>query len=309
MKNILHSAIHSYLITNYSRSNFIDGESESLIVLHGESVDERGTHAIQNLEGIADKNYLIIYDVDKMCLNIDGVSHLIKDLLTNNTLFPHKATYILDATTLGFVEIFLIIKILAQIEIPYVSITYIEPKGYTTESDNAEIYNLSLKSSGFSPIPTAVIDMSSNQVPYGVFFLGYESSRVSIALDSYSMIANKDVKMVFGVPAFTSGWELKSIIPHLEILKENSDFNTKYCGANDPSSAYEILLDIEKLISDNEKFFIAPIGTKPCGIATAIFANVFSEKIGLLYDHPIKLKNRTYGVSTQALYKVYFKYN
>ncbi|MCU4394549.1 hypothetical protein [Acinetobacter parvus] len=309
MKNILQTAIHSYQISKYSRAYFMCDLTESLIFFHGEAVDERGTHAINTLSCLADSKNIFVYDVEKMCLNIDGTNYLIQDLFVNHSIFPKNSTFILDATTLGFVEIFLIIKILTQLKISAISILYIEPKGYTTEADNAEIYNLSLKASSFSPIPTAVIDMSSSEVPYGVFFLGYESSRISIALDSYSMISNKDIKVVFGVPAFTSGWELKSIIPHLEVLKENSDFNMKYCGANDPGSAYDILLDIEKLISNNEKFFIAPIGTKPCGIATAIFANVFSDRVGLLYDHPIKLKNRTYGVSTEILYKVHFKYD
>lgn len=309
MKNILYSTIHSSQIFNYSRESFFSDSKETLIFFHGEFVDERGKHAIENLSTLVDFSHMIIYDVDKMCLNINNDNYLLQDLFSNDVFFPNNASFILDATTLGFVEIFLITKILIHKKIPNIVIVYIEPKGYTTESDNAEIYSLSLKSSSFSPIPTAVIDMSSNEVPYGVFFLGYESSRISIALDAYSMIGNKDIKVVFGVPAFTSGWELKSIIPHLEVLKENSDFDTKYCGANDPASAYDILLDMEKLIGNNEKIFVAPIGTKPCGIATAIFANVFSEKVGLLYDHPIKLKNRTYGISTEIMYKVYFKYN
>jgi hypothetical protein len=50
--------------------------------------------------------------------------------------------------------------------------------------------------------------------------------------------------------------------------------------------------------------FIAPIGTKPCGVATAVFASLYPAESGILYDHPKKKTKRSFGVHVWHKYIV-----
>ena len=115
------------------------------------------------------------------------------------------------------------------------------------------------------------------------------------------MISAKDIKVVFGIPAFQPGWELNSIVPHLELIE---NCNVQYCAANDPSSAYDALEVTRTSLSIGNRMFVAPIGTKPCGVAAAIFASVYPNQVGLLYDHRKKKEKRSKGVSVWHRYSI-----
>ena len=68
-----------------------------------------------------------------------------------------------------------------------------------------------------------------------------------------------------------------------------------YCAANDPEAAFECLERTRAALSEDKRMFVAPIGPKPCGIASAIFASVYPEQAGLLFDHPRRKKKRSTG--------------
>jgi len=110
------------------------------------------------------------------------------------------------------------------------------------------------------------------------------------------MIASKDVKLVFGIPAYHPGWELDAIIPHLPALEQHR-LQLDYCSANDPEAAFECLERARSALSEKKRMFVAPIGTKPCGIAPAIFASVYPEQVGLLFDHPRRKRERSTGTA------------
>ena len=109
------------------------------------------------------------------------------------------------------------------------------------------------------------------------------------------MIATKDVKLVFGVPAYHPGWELDAIIPHLPALEQHK-LVLDYCSANDPEAAFECLERTRIALGTDRRMFVAPIGPKPCGIASAIFASIYPDQVGLLFDHPRRKKKRSTGV-------------
>jgi hypothetical protein len=183
-------------------------------------------------------------------------------------------------------------------------IIYAEPAQYTKPPGAGEAYALSELITGYAPIPNAVVDLSSDDVEAGVFFLGYEQERLSRALEEYQMIANKSVKVVFGVPAFQAGWELNSIVPHLPTLVAQKGFEVAYCSASDPNSAFECMETTRQSLSEGARMFISPIGTKPCGVAAAVFASVFPDQVGLLFDHPTRKSKRSSGVHLWHKYRV-----
>ena len=272
-------------------------------IFHGDCIDDRGI-ALTNVFNNSENHifHLVEYQPEKMQTFINK-----KVLDIQNDLTPHinsDDSFVIDATTLGLAELYFIIKSLIISKIFEFKILYIEPDSYTKDDQN-DLYKLSHYPVGFKPIPGAISDLHSSDLEYGIFFVGFDPSRMEIALEEFQMIQNKKVKIIFGSPAFQAGWELESIIPHLNILKDNRSFELNYCSAIDPSSSYDLLAFYKRATEDGKKIFIAPLGPKPTTIATALFANIYNQDVSLLYDHPVNLKNRTKGVRQWHMYSIY----
>src|SRR5450830_101295 len=274
----------------FSSSHNSPGEIPFLsnsILFHGLPLDERGESAIALTKEQEPERVLIVYDSENMTLSANGKLGTADESV--ELIRPHikDGAILLEATTLGFGELFCIIQALITLRISRFQVLYVEPAEYT-QPNGGDSFALSELINGYRPIPHSVLDLSSGEVEAGVFFLGYESERLARALEEYQMISTKEIKVIFGVPAYQAGWELNSIVPHLQILSEQQKFELAYCAANDPGSAFDCLESTRKSLSPNHKMFVAPIGTKPCGVASAVFASLFPKQVGLIYDHPKK---------------------
>lgn len=275
------------------------------ILFHGRAIDERGTHAITADNQYINARYSIEYDVNLMTLKLNGVVvSADQGIELFKPLVGASSHIVLESTTLGFAELFCTIKALIALGVINFEIIYLEPIEYSTKPSDSETYSLTDSSYGYKAIPGSIVDLSSDDVEAGVFFLGFEQERLDSALEDYPMIQNKEIKLVFGVPAFKPGWEMKAVVPHLKALSDNSNFNIAYCAANEPSSAYDCLEETRKALEPGSKMFVGPIGTKPCGIATALFASINPLQVGLLYDHPNKTDGRTKGVKRCYKYSI-----
>lgn len=279
----------------------------SSTLFHGSALDERGDSAI-DMAGVAlAKKILFAYDVEKMTVTVGGETSSADkcaDLLRDHV---KGQEILLEATTLGFAELFCVVRALISLDIMRFQIIYVEPQNYNRPA-GGESFALSELISGYHPIPHSIVDLSSEEVEAGVFFLGYEPERMARALAEYQMISTKAVKVVFGVPAYQAGWELNAIVPHLPMLADQGSFEVAYCAANDPGSAYDCLEKTRQSLTPGNKMFVAPIGTKPCGIAAAIFASLFPFEVGLIYDHPREKKSRTSGVNVWHRYAIRIDY-
>lgn len=262
------------------------------VLLHGEALDERGELAC----GCApeDERVMLSFGVDDMSLTV-GNDTRSSDLAGDMLARYDGRTVFLEATTLGFAELFCAANALLAQGATTVNIIYVEPGEYTRVSRGADQFALSEPTRGYVAIPNAIVDLSGEEVEAGVFFLGFESERLDRALEEYQMITSKDVKLVFGIPAYHPGWELDAIIPHLPALEQHK-LQLDYCSANDPEAAFECLERTREGLGIDKRMFVAPIGTKPCGIASAIFASVYPDQVGLLFDHPRRKQKRSTGV-------------
>ena len=276
----------------YESSTSIRIEVGSVLV-HGQTVDERSESSTGIDNAGVSERVVLLYDYEEMTLSIneqlvdaDNATEIFKGYFLNRHV-------VIDATTLGVSELFYAIRSLVDLGIYRFKIIYVEPGEYTRVGPAQDSFALSAQNAGFRPLPRSIVDLSSDEVEAGVFFIGYEANRLENALESHQMLAYKDLKVVVGIPAFQAGWELNSIVPHLELL---NDVNVSYCSANDPDSAFESLNETLKSLSPNAKMFVAPIGTKPCSIAATIFAAIHPSRVGLMYDHRTKSKNRSSGV-------------
>lgn len=265
---------------------------EDMILLHGEELDERGESACRSAPENA--RVQLSFDVDDMSLTV-GTQKKSSDSAVELLSGYDWRKVVLEATTLGFAELFCATNALLASGATSINIIYVEPAEYTRDGKGADLFALSEPTRGYVAIPNAIVDLASEEVEAGVFFLGFEPERLDRALEEYQMIASKYVKVVFGIPAYHPGWELDAIIPHLAAL-EGHKLQPDYCSANDPEAAFECLERTRDTLGADKRMFVAPIGPKPCGIASAIFASVYPEQVGLLFDHPRRKKKRSSGI-------------
>lgn len=263
-----------------------------MVLLHGEELDERGESACQCAP--VEARVRLGFGVDDMSLTV-GKEKRPSDSAVELISAYDWRTVVLEATTLGFAELFCAVNALLVRGATSINIIYVEPAEYTRDGKGAELFALSEPTRGYVAIPNAIVDLASEEVEAGVFFLGFEPERLDRALEEYQMIASKYVKVVFGIPAYHPGWELDAIVPHLMAL-EGHKLQPDYCSANDPEAAFECLERTRATLGTDKRMFVAPIGPKPCGIASAIFASVYPQQVGLLFDHPRRKKKRSTGV-------------
>jgi hypothetical protein len=157
---------------------------------------------------------------------------------------------------------------------------------------------------GFRAIPGAVYMLSESDPPRVIFFLGYEEAGLDRAMEDFQMLNPAHCSVAFGVPAFQPGWEIDAFPNNVKVMIDRGmrDGGVYFCGAENPSSAYRILETIQSEMTNDQRLFLVPIGTKPNGIAAALYA-ALNGKVGLLYDHPGKKKNRSRKVARWHLFQ------
>lgn len=272
-----------------------------IVLFHGDAIDSRGILAVdtwgQGIQRVPAK-----YDVEAMTISL-GTAKSDVDGIANLLLEYDSARVVLEATTLGFAELFSIISGLIENGAKQIDIVYVEPESYTRTHPGGDQFALTETTRGYHPIPRSVVDLSSDDLEAGVFFLGFEPERLDRALEDHQMISGKEIKVIFGIPAFQPGWELDSIIPHLARLQQGH-LDVEYCSANDPEAAFECLERTRASLGVGKRMFVAPIGPKPCGIAAAVFASIFPTQVGILFDHPRTSPKRTDGALVWHRYKI-----
>lgn len=273
----------------------------------GESVDDRGDCALKFAEENSGKKLTVLYDASEMELSVGKKSFII-DELEEQFKFLQDKKVLLEATTLNFAEILLLLKQMRG-KCSEIGISYLEPKHYSKRRTDLIIhrreYELSGETLGYKPIPGFTGYSFHDVDKKAIFIAGYESERIDRGIEENSIPTN-NCNLLFGVPAFQSGWEMNSFANNIRVIKEQSmGGEIFYASANNPGAIYDILNDFYKSLSGVDEFYIAPVGPKPAGIATAIFA-VEKDDVGILYDHPIQKRTRSKEVQKWHLYNLNF---
>jgi len=172
-------------VSFFSRSgtNAVELElPEDMVLLHGEQLDERGQLACGCAPEAA--RVMIGYGVDDMSLTV-GIQTKSSDLASEMLQGFDKDKVVLEATTLGFAELFCALNALLTNGATSLNIIYIEPAQYQRESPGADRFALSQPTRGYAPIPNAIVDLTSDEIESGVFFLGFEPERLDRALEEH----------------------------------------------------------------------------------------------------------------------------
>ncbi len=273
----------------------------------GNPLDDRGRAAIQfakehsqDVIEVEYRHHTFEFRVGETWMSVDEVEGWY-------AIFAGKSILI-EATSVGFAEILLMMKALRRGGATSISFVYVEPGDYrksvSPEREAMREFELSKEVRGFAPIPGHSTVLSGDRKHEVVFFLGYEAARLERAFEEYDLIKPENCTIIFGVPAFKPGWEMDAFHNNVSAIK-NRDIRRQplFCGAENPIAAVRMLNEIREGVGEQVTMFVAPIGPKPQGVATAIFASVF-DKTGILYDHPVNMTDRSQSTGNWHLLNV-----
>jgi hypothetical protein len=269
----------------------------------GEALDDRGRAAIEFLK-LRSRQIIEIgqYRPEALALSMDRSSYDVERFVQVVTV-AGASNIAFEATTLGFVEVFLLLRAYVECAGSSIDVVYVEPKEYAPSAGarrslllTRRQFELSGEVGGFRAIPGAAILLTPHSRHRAVFFLGFEERRLDVAFDNFETLRPESCDVVFGVPAYAPGWEMNAFANNVRVLNERSvRGDLHYCGANDPAAASRILESVFNGLRNDEILLVAPIGTKPHGLAVAEFV-ARNRGVGILYDHPERRPGRSAGI-------------
>jgi len=275
--------------------------------VYGDPIDARGRAAVGFAKTNAKDGHLFRYNSQTLRIEFDGTSYSAEE---PEAAFArlHNASALIEATTLSFVEILLCCRALNELRVQDLSILYTEPHSYfrpeRTQLVHRRSFELSDEVEDFTSVPgNSILIMPERPLKTAVF-LGFEGQRLGRLLEQTG-ISPSSCSIVFGVPAYNPGWEMDAFVNNLRVLSgQQMAGRVNFCGAHNALSAYENITKIYASCSD-ERLLVAPIGTKPHGIGSALFL-CEHPNVGVVYDNPKRKKDRSDKVGSWHLFEARF---
>lgn len=184
------------------------------------------------------------------------------------------------------------------------TVVYVEPSNYTFSPapTEGEIFDLSEQITGIGPLPGFV---SLKELPDDnqcfVPLLGFEGIRLAYVLEHVQPPGDRIVPII-GLPGFRAEYAFHAYHGNKNPLLETKCWkNARFAAANCPFSVYWLL---EELIGRYAFVKVAPIGTKPHALGAVLYAIGHPGEVELVYDHPIRKRERTHGVQRLLAYHV-----
>jgi hypothetical protein len=276
----------------------------------GPDLDERSKAAITLVKSSAKEVHESEFTVEQPHRLRVGTNLLApKDLAR---LLSKAHSLVLETTTLGMVEVLQLLRAARDASLSSVDCLYVEPQDYEKDTflESSWSRDFSLSDShrvagvpGFLPMQAQLADRTVRLVA----MLGYESSRLAAVFEQDPDMAAWRKFAVVGVPGYSPGWEQNALANNVDTLDANQFYPVRYCSASSVSGAYDLLTQIHAEGHDeNPHTTVAPLGTKPHGIAAAMFLVDHSsyQQASLLYDHPTRSRGRSTKIRRWHLYRI-----
>ncbi|WP_228894296.1 hypothetical protein [Pseudoduganella aquatica] len=282
------------------------------IAFHGQpDIDDRSEFSATLSQKAARAAHLVSYNSDTFTLTVGGKNFKTDSLVDLPAEF-RASSILIDATTMEFPEIVLILTAYysrPRGSKPRCAFIYTEPLGYTKKTKEEAVslgatFNLSSGFKARNPIPPyAMMFRTGNRVRL-VAFLGFEGGRLSQILNDEDGQYYEQVTIVFGMPPFQATWDLHALMANHRLLQRDMT-SVRYCSANNPRAAYELLRQAHHATGGGatNRLAVAPFGTKPMAVGTALYC-VENPSLHVVYDHPMRVKGRSHGVNCTHLYEV-----
>lgn len=282
------------------------------IAFHGQAdIDDRSEFSVALTQRGARASHLVSYNSDTYTLAVGNKTYKTDSIV--DLLSDFRASSILiDATTMEFPEIVLLLTAYnsrPRGSKPRCAFIYTEPRGYTKKAKEEAVslgmaFNLSSGFKARNPIPPYAMMFRPGHRVRLVAFLGFEGGRLSQILNDEDGHYYEHVAIVFGMPPFQATWDLHALMANHRLLQREKTA-VRYCSANNPRAAYQLLREAHHATSGGttNRLAVAPFGTKPMAIGSALYC-VENPSLHVVYDHPVRIKGRSYGVNRTHLYEV-----
>jgi len=278
------------------------------VAFMGDHIDERGEAANKFIVGNVDEIITLNYLPSEFQITINGDSVQVYDFGDRIPDVSNR-NILIDATTIGFVELLILLQTLFDSGNQNFSILYVEPASYNKRQRDQLLhyrdFDLSVETLGYEAIPGHALTISDNYTQKVIFLCGFEAERMDRVIED-SEILSKNCKCIFGMPAFKPGWEMDSFANNINIMKgKGMRRDIDFCGATSPFSVYEKLNKTFKGLTDEDQMFVVPLATKPMSIGACLFlASTPTDQVAVLYDHPQKRVGRGIGVGKWHLFNI-----
>jgi hypothetical protein len=272
------------------------------LTLTGAPIDERGRSAVAALTPMSSAVSQLEFLPDQQRLMVDGLA--VSRIGFQQSLKGKRVR--LETTTLGLAEVLRTLQALDAAHTPRCEFVYVEPGEYTRNAldlpgaEGTPAFALS-RNCDFQTVLGFAAPYEDNAAAVHVYFMGYEQGRLLRAIEQRENVDPKRYRREFvvGVPAFELGWENNVFGAHssyMEKIGVRSD-TLSYCPANSVQDAYSLLWTVYGRFRNEEiTFFVSPLGTKPHGLATALFLLETRDgavPTSLYYDHPVRVPERS----------------
>lgn len=251
----------------------------------------------------------ILFDSENYSFNAGGSTSSLRKSSSLIDFKVSKDTFsqvTIDITSLGFVELLLVLRWFNSSSLQSIDAVYAEPKHYKPRADymsdfGHHEFDLTSHSGGFKAIPGFSKVVSSGQKATLIALLGFERSRLGqlLQLDDGAYIG--EVLPIFGTPSYKVGWDKHCFFQNIETLKSCSS-SPSFVSAYSPYDVIKTLQYIKESMPEKE-LMLAPFGTKPLSLGAAIFLSN-NPDITLKYDHPIKKEDGSIGISRVHLFSI-----
>lgn len=280
------------------------------LAFHGTDIDARTKAAISFVADGSRESLCVQFSSsqpDRLQVNASRAS--VRDIAEKMS-GTHDVVF--EATSLGTVEILFLLRAAKAAKLRFVDCVYVEPREYVLDAylDTSWSRDFSLSKSrrleGVRGFNQKLSDIPAKDARL-VVFLGYEAARLAQACEQEEAIVSWNKYAVFGVPGYAPGWEMNSIANNVDSLERYKFESVRYCAASSVCGAFDLLKNIHADgRSDHACTVVAPFGTKPHGIASAMFLVENSEyqASSLIYDHPERAPNRTSQVRRWHRYRI-----
>lgn len=210
----------------------------------------------------------------------------------------------IDITCLSQPILFLLIKILlSEIKPKRLFASYTEPKRYLkvnrvlTDDEEFDLYD-EIIGCNYSVPGFAKINRNDNEMLVAPF--GFERQRL---LSIYENVEPRGGLIpILGFPSFVPGWDLTALYMNYKVLSDaEAEQKVRYCEASSPFGIFNLLKDIYDTYGQDYRILLAPLGTRPHALGSAIFATKYRD-CHLIYDFPVEKNFRSESVLKSNIY-------
>ncbi|TXI47112.1 MAG: hypothetical protein E6Q50_14360 [Lysobacter sp.] len=283
----------------------LDAHAGWQLAFCGMPIDSRGQAACAMAGRHAQRVLTCRYDTDNLrALIVDQVRVPGRDL---SQYFQSQSRVLFEATTLDLVELLELLRAARLAGVGTIDVLYAEPERYRpVETPWLREFSLS-EARRFEGVPGFVTDLAQPDIKgnHLVVFLGYEGGRLAQAVEQVEQISGWAKTAVFGIPGYAPGWEINALANNAATLNPMSALCVEYCGASSVSGAYALLTRVHER-PGTHCTVVAPLGTKPHTIASALFLveKCQYQQATLIWDHPQRSAGRSEEVRRWHLYRV-----